>query len=736
MTIDQTIAAAVQHHQAGRLREAEQLYRQVLAVDAKHYHALHLLGVLANQSGHHGPAIDLITRAISIHDSDAAMHANLGWAYRSAGRSDAALASADRALSRSSAFPNALTLRAVALHDLGDFAAAVEAWRRVVARRPDDAQGWSNLAVSYEQAGQLEEGLAASDRAIALDPNYAPAHVNRGSLLAKLGRLSQGVEAHRRAIALQPALVNAYVNLASVAQELGLVEEAAAAARKAVALEPDEVGAHQNLANALQDQGHLDDAARSFATAVELLERRASASPPPRAAADRELANRLRLMSATMLPAIYESVEEIDQRRELLIDGIAGLRASGATLRLEEGIVPTLFALAYQGRDDRRINADFASLMSAPPAPPPASTPTADDGRRRIGFISRFFRNHTIGRLNQGLIDQLDREKFEVTVLSVGDANDDVAQFIRARADRFVALPPNLAAARQLVADARLDLLLYTDLGMDPVTYSLAHTRLAPVQCVTWGHPVTTGIPMIDHFISAAALETEGSESQYTERLARLDSLAVYYFRPKLNAPKTRADFGLDDGAMLYGCLQMLWKFHPDFDEMIGGVLRRDPNGIVLIIAGLTKFWDERLMTRFRRTIPDVAGRIRFIARLSNDNFLALTALCDVMLDPPHFGGGNTTYEALAFGVPVVTLPSQFLRGRITKAIYDAMGMTDCVATTPAHYIEIAASFGLDRDHRAAMRDKILATNQVLFENAAAVRELEVFCESVVTKCR
>jgi predicted O-linked N-acetylglucosamine transferase (SPINDLY family) len=354
-------------------------------------------------------------------------------------------------------------------------------------------------------------------------------------------------------------------------------------------------------------------------------------------------------------------------------------------------------------------------------------------GRRiRLGLISRFFRQHTIGRLNMGLVEQFDRDAFEVTVLSVGDRQDDVATYMRERADRFVTLPPRLDVARGLIADQKLDLLYYADIGMDPVTYSLAFSRLAPVQCVTWGHPVTTGIPTIDHFISSESLESPGSEAQYTENLVRLKSLAVYYHRPTLSTPKTRADFGLDEDATLYGCLQMLWKFHPDFDPLIGEILRRDPRGQVLIVAGLTQQWDDQLMNRFRRTIGDVAGRIRFLPRQKYDDFLALTSLCDMMLDPPHFGGGNTTYEALAFGVPVITIPSNFLRGRISKALYDQMGMTDFVAESTQHYIDLAAHLGLNRDARREAKQKILDTCGVLFENTAGVRELERFFKSVI----
>jgi predicted O-linked N-acetylglucosamine transferase (SPINDLY family) len=268
---------------------------------------------------------------------------------------------------------------------------------------------------------------------------------------------------------------------------------------------------------------------------------------------------------------------------------------------------------------------------------------------------------------------------------------------------------------------------------MAPLTYSLAFSRLAPVQCLTWGHPVTSGIDTIDYFISAFAMEPPGSESQYTERLVRLDSPAVYYFKPALPAqPKTRGDFELPEDATLYGCLQMMWKIHPEFDAILAEILRRDPRGLVLLLEGTSPFWTNKLLARLKRTMPDVVDRIRIIRSQKYEDFLTLTSLCDVMLDPIHFGGGNTSYEAFAFGVPIITWPSQMLRGRIAYALYDLMGIDDCTAASHEHFVDLAVDIGADPKRRREVSEKILAAHPKLFENPAGVRALEKFLKSAV----
>jgi predicted O-linked N-acetylglucosamine transferase (SPINDLY family) len=268
---------------------------------------------------------------------------------------------------------------------------------------------------------------------------------------------------------------------------------------------------------------------------------------------------------------------------------------------------------------------------------------------------------------------------------------------------------------------------------MDPLTYGLAFSRLAPVQATTWGHPVTTAIPSIDYFISSDSLDPPGNENHYTEKLIRLKNLAVYYYRPALPSPaRTRQDFNLPEDAHLYGCLQMLWKFHPAFDEPLAQILRRDPKGLLILIHGLNLRWDDMLMDRFRQSMPDVVDRVRFVPRQTYEDFLSLTALCDVSLDPTHFGGGNTTYESLAFNVPVITLPSPYLRGRLTLAMYDRMNMQDCVATDIGDYINKAVAIATNPEHGREICQKLAEHTPVLFENEQAVRDLESFFQQAV----
>src|SRR5207237_4862511 len=122
------------------------------------------------------------------------------------------------------------------------------------------------------------------------------------------------------------------------------------------------------------------------------------------------------------------------------------------------------------------------------------------------------------------------------------------------------AAPSILGAAREVVAEQRRAVLVYADLRMDRLAYTLAFPRLAPVQCVTWGHPVTSGIPTVDYFVSSTLFESEDADAHYTEKLVRLDSLPFYAYRPALPERfKARADLGLPTDMHIYACPQSLF---------------------------------------------------------------------------------------------------------------------------------------------------------------------------------
>jgi predicted O-linked N-acetylglucosamine transferase (SPINDLY family) len=443
----------------------------------------------------------------------------------------------------------------------------------------------------------------------------------------------------------------------------------------------------------------------------------------------------LRLKMAIALPPMVESREQIAILRGRVARALTALGQAGLKISNPPADGGTLFYLAYHGNNDRPLYDALADLyLKSDPAlasvAPHCKQPRRRDQEPRIkvGFISTFFFDHSIGRLNRGLIAKLDRGIFHVTVALVPYRSDRMTLSIAESADRVIILPRNLEKARRGIAAETLDVVVYPEIGMDSFTYCLAFARLAPVQCVSWGHPVTTGNPNLDYFVSAEAMESEEADQHYRETLYRLKTLPTYYYQPEIGEkPKSRADFGLDEGRRYYLIAQYLFKLHPDFDAILAAILRADPQGRLLVVSGVEKSWNRFLMARFQKNMPDVTERIQFIPRQPQKDFLALLACVDVSLDIPQFNGGNTTYEALSVGTPVVTMPTDLMRGRLCAAIQKQIGIAECIAETPDDYVALALRLAMDKTFGDEVRGKILDRNGALFEDAKVVGEWQRF---------
>jgi len=635
--------------------------------------------------------------------------------------------------------PREMLQEALRLHQAGRLAEAESRYRLLLAQLPQHAEALLYIGLLAYQKGRPEEAVRLIGDSIAINGDDPAAHSNLGNALASLGRHAEAETAFSRALQLDPRQADAWFNLGNVQRLRERYDDADASYRRAVALQPNHVGALSNLANlllvrrqpaaagaafdnlgdALQAVGRTEDAAGAYRQALAV-------SPQPGVEAK----------LAFLTPVIPMSVEEIERTRERLFAATAALAAKG--LRIDDPLryaSNAIFYTGYHGRNDRDLRTAFADFyLRASPAlawcAPHCTSYAGAGGRIRVGFISRYFLpEHPMTKLYGGIIEHLDRRQFDVTVFRF----DRPAAATLYADTKVTVLGTDLAAARQAIAQARLDVLFYTDIGMDPATYFLAFSRLAPVQCVTFGHPVTTGVATIDYFLSARELEPAGAQDHYTETLVPLSVVPTYFRQPSPAAsPPTRADFGLPADARLYLCAQNLIKFHPEFDAVLAGILRRDPKGRLVLIRSKDSLLAQRLLERLRRSLPDAADRVTFLPFLKLDALLGFARSVDAVLDTPVFGGGTTSLETFAVDAPVLTWPGPFARSRITHALYRQMGIEGLAVQDAAQYVDQALRLANDPSRRLYLQEEVRQKKHVLYENAALVREIERFLAAAV----
>lgn len=706
---------------SGNVEAARNLLEKALKEEPNNADALYMLGVLLHGQCRNHEAAVLISRAIASNNSVAAFHITLGTVLKAQNRFEEAKASFLQAIALDPDDEESRSGLAWVLSEAGKPEEAVGHLRHALRLAPNKADLHSNLGSMLQSLGRDDEAAKCYRDTLLLDAGNAVAENNLGAILHAQGNVNEAIECFRRTLDRTPSYFQSWVNLGVALQSTRQVDEAESCLQRAIDLDSHNFKAHSTLAVIMREQGRLEESKAHSERALAIQD---------------SVSERIRL--ATLLPVIASSENEVKVWRKHFDESVGELLAREGVLKdpfVEVGV--SNFNLAYQPECNRSLQEKTAQLYSklCPAllytAPHCHHRSPSKDGRIRIGFISKFMYNHSIGRTTRGLLAKISQDRFQVIALFVPPLMDDhISAFIRDSAEQYLVLPNTLEAARRKISELELDILYYQDIGMDAFTYFLAFSRLASVQCVSFGHPDTTGIPNMDYWVSSDNFEPEDASEHYSEQLFLLRNLGTlaYYYRPVLGQPeKGRRDFGLPLDRNIYLCPQSLFKLHPDFDRIIADILRHDPSGEIVLIEARTKAWGEILRRRFQENIPDVSPRIRFLPGMSQDDFLALIAACDVMLDTIYFNGMNTSLEAFAVGTPVVTMPTALQRGRHTYGMYKKMDLHECIAWTPDEYVGISVRLGTDRKYRDEMKSRILSRSTVLYEDPEVVAEFERF---------
>jgi predicted O-linked N-acetylglucosamine transferase (SPINDLY family) len=662
----------------------------------------------------------------------------------------------------------ALLLRSQAREALSDLPAAIGDLRTAIARHPHDARARNTLGILLADTGDTRGAIDEFTIAVQLDPGYARAWNNLGNALRADGRVAEAAMAARRAVAAQPDYALAWSNLGAILQDQGDESGARDAFARALAQKPD-LRTIQALAGIARQRGDIDDAVDLYTRAAGLapadtnvllqwagaLAERDDLAASRRVYADARARHptllRAAFGEALTLPMVYADAAATDAARAGYAAGLARLEAEvPALLRgrnfgdVVDDLRWTNFLLAYQGEDDSDLQARFAGMAVraidavAPEwrAPPRRS---ATGARIRVGFASAFFNDGTCGRYFRSWITGLDRARFEIFVYHLRRDPTPFLQELAPHADRIrtfmgTSLVPS-AIAPAIRADA-LDVLVYPELGMHGTSFALAALRLAPVQCVGWGHPVTSGHPTIDVFFSCAAMEPPDAAGHYTERLVPLPGIGTTYARPAVPAAAARAPFGLPEGVPLLLCPQSLFKIHPDNDALFARVLAAAPAARLVVFEGrhpaLTAKYRARLAVAFTREDVRIDERLIVLPQCGHDDYMRVNAACDAMLDTLRWSGGNTSLDALAAGLPIVTLPGRFMRGRQSAGMLALAGIDGLVAGDQDDYVGIAARLALDPAWRVARAADIRVAAGRLFDDPEPVRALSGVFEALV----
>ena len=356
-----------------------------------------------------------------------------------------------------------------------------------------------------------------------------------------------------------------------------------------------------------------------------------------------------------------------------------------------------------------QLNLKYSSLMS----------------KIRIGFVSEFLTDHTIGKLFSSLILDLDVNKFDLTVFHSSKTKNGYIKKLIDLKVRTVNLPSLLKDKIKVFENEKLDIVFYTDIGMSGDLYYLTFYRLAKFQINTWGHPETSGNNNIDYFLSNEMSESHDSSKYYSEKLIKFKNFNIYCDVPKFNNKDFKYNFPQNNN--IYFCPQTIFKLVPDFDEVLRGIINSDQKALIFFIKDPYDHQYKIFLQRLKNKKIDL-DKIVFLDRLSQNEFIYLCGKSDVLLDPLYFGAGNSFMETFLYPAPLVTCPGTLLRSRLALGLYKQLNIKDApICKSTEDYVFKAVELSNNKKNNILIREQILEKGKYFFKNKNVLTEYENF---------
>ena len=682
------------------------------------------------------------------------------------------------------------------LSDEKERESAIEVYLEILKLNPDDVKSWNSLALNYYYLDLYSEAEKSIQKSISLDSSSAENYHILGLILEKNERFFDAIENYLQAIKQDPKFIYPYNSLGGLYIETNQTERAVEIFHKAleVSSPSNQVQAFDNLGKAYQS---LDDRKKSafylgysayvdgrYKVAIDYFEECLSIcssnieayialvrsyiltdqasfaiSSIEKALAIFPDNLNLKRVNVSILPIIYQDIEEIEFYRLRFCQLLTKLIDETQLTHLEEKEEAlnslnfvTNFYLGYQGYNDLDIHSQYGLyshkiIKSIYPqlCQLPARRLFVANRKIRIGYLSS--RLHTLGKIYLGWIKYHDCNKFEVYIYDVSGYEENAkVPFIQFRdnfkvhGDYFKIITGKIDDISLGVMADNLDILVFPDIGLDPQINQLHYTRLSSIQCTSWGHPMTSGSPTMDYFLSSDLMESVNGQKHYSERLIRLPNLGFSISHPDLpSSDGQRSDFQLKDDAIIYLCSQCLLKYLPQHDYIFPSIAQSNQLSQFVFFDSflgpvITDSFIKRLGQAFTEFGLDYQQYCIFLRQIEPQKYLQLNLLADVFLDTFDFSGGLTTLDAIACGLPIVTCPGEIMRARQSYGMLQMIGVTETIVETEAEYIEIAVRLGLNQEWRQKVSDKIIANKHRLFDDKECVKGLESFFEEAVQK--
>ena len=760
LTINQALQQGVDAHKAGQVQEAHRLYAAILKAQPKHPDANHNSGLLAVGVGKIELALPFFKTALAANPSNAQFwyshivaliklkrltdakvlldqakikgikgvdfdqleqrlndaiedvaikpdyavaYYNMGIELQEQSKLEEAIEAYNKALSIKPDYAEAYYNIGIALQEQNKLEESIEAYKKALAIKPDYAEAYNNIGNAYKNQDKPKESIEAYKKALAIKPDNAGAHINMGTVLQEQNKLEEAIEAYNKALSIKSDYAEAYYNIGIALQDQGKLEEAIEAYNKAIAIKPDHAGAYNNMGNAFKDQGKLEESIEAYNKAIAI-------KPDHEAARTGNLHQKALICDWDSIAKDVNLIPELGTSKKHV--------SPFALLPLEDA-------------PDRHLTRSkiYAKANYSQKTLPPKDRPSKIPKRIRVGYFSTDFREHPVAYLIAKVLEQHNRDQFEVFGYSLHGSSSDVMRQRLAKSfdcftdvqymsDKDISL-----RVRQDKIDIAIDLNGYTQ---NSRTGIFAY-RVAPIQINYLGYPGTLGADFMDYIVADRFLIPVENQKYFNEKPLYLPNTYMPNDDSRGLSQKlmNRSDMGLPDDAFVFCCFNNNYKISPTEFDIWMRLLTKVENS-VLWLRESNQFSIVNMKSEAQKRKVDPM-RLVFADKVPMDEHLARQRLADLFVDTFAFNAHTTAAEALWTGLPVVTKVGLGFAARVAGSLLNAVGLPELVTETEQDYEALILKLATHPTKLAEIKEKLAINRltQPLFNTELYTKHLE-----------
>jgi len=651
----------------GRYKDAEAPLKSALATVKDFFEALHDLGLVYSKMGRSQEAIDHFKKCLTLRPDSFAVYYYIGRSLEDMGRYQESVEHYNRALDLKQDFVEARSSKGYVLHILGYNNKALESFDKVLEINPQHLDSLLNSGVVLNHLGAHDAALSRLTTALKFAPEDVDILTNIGLTLRELGRLDDAVKVFRKALSHSPSSANVYLNLGSVFMDMQKYEDAKGAFKKTLELNPLDYQASYNLGVLSTRKYDVDSAILFFKEARDKL--LASKSSDYRAWSN--ILFNLNYFS-------HARAEALNEAQKL-----------GKTISLN-------------------IHEKFASWNVE-------QTPQ----KLKIGFVSGDFREHPVARFLEGLVRDLEKDRFELYAFPTKTKSDAFTERLKVN---FHSWEPIFGMGDSQAAEIihKLGIHILFDLSghTDGNRLAVFSRKPAPIQISWLGYFATTGLPEMDYFIGDPFVSPESEAASFTESIWNLPDTSWCFTAPDLDLAVSDLPCRCN-GYFTFGSFAHLNKINDDVLEAWANVLKANPGSMILIKAkGLDAVETRKnLELRFADRGIDSA-RLALEGASPYEEYMETYSRVDIVLDTFPYPGGTTSMEAMWMGVPVLTMDGFSYMSRRGRCINMNASLPGWIARDKEDFVNKSVDFVSDPKAlevlRASLRQR--ATLSPLFD--------------------